>query len=74
MSDSVENANNEYHPSPGLERIIFFSDAVIAIAVTLLAIDIKPPNVDVGQLPMALIEYPPRFASFALSFMIIGSF
>jgi uncharacterized membrane protein len=74
MSDSVEKVKNEFHPNSGLERIIFFSDAVIAIAVTLLAIDIKPPDVDVSQLPMALMEFSPRFASFAFSFMIIGSF
>jgi len=74
MSDSVKNENNGFHPSFGLERIVFFSDAVIAIAVTLLAVDIKPPDVDVSQLFTALTEFSPRFASFAFSFLIIGSF
>jgi uncharacterized membrane protein len=74
MSNSMEHLGAEFHPSPGLERIIFFSDAVIAIAVTLLAVDIKPPEVDPSQLAGALADFTPRFASFALSFMIIASF
>jgi uncharacterized membrane protein len=74
MSRSGEQENSEFHPGSGLERIIFFSDAVIAIAVTLLAIDIKPPDVDVSQLPAALLGLAPKLTSFALSFMIIGSF
>jgi uncharacterized membrane protein len=74
MSDAGEHENSVFHPSSGLERIIFSSDAVIAIAVTLLAVDIKPPNVDPSLLPLALLQFAPSFASFALSFMIIGSF
>jgi uncharacterized membrane protein len=74
MSDSVEHESSEFHPSSGLERIIFFSDAVIAIAVTLLAVDIKPPEVDPSQLAAVLVGISPRFLSFALSFMVIASF
>jgi uncharacterized membrane protein len=73
MTDS-ERQTTAFHPSFGLERLVFFSDAVIAIAVTLLAVDIKPPDVDPSQLASALADFSPRFASFALSFMIIASF
>jgi uncharacterized membrane protein len=74
MAHSNEHADGDFHPNPGLERIIFFSDAVIAIAVTLLAVDIKPPEVDPSQLAGALAAFTPQFASFTLSFMIIASF
>jgi uncharacterized membrane protein len=75
MAHSNEHADGDFHPNPGLERIIFFSDAVIAIAVTLLAVDIKPPVVaDPSQLAGALAALVPQFVSFTLSFLIIGSF
>ncbi|HEY2593814.1 MAG TPA: TMEM175 family protein [Chloroflexota bacterium] len=60
-----------------LERLIFLSDGVFAIAMTLLAIDLALPEVtsesaaDLGQRLLAL---GPRFFSFALSFLVIASY
>jgi TMEM175 potassium channel family protein len=60
------------------ERTISFSDAVIAIAITLLALDLKVPQVPensaAAELPRALLELWPNLFSFALSFWIIGSY
>jgi uncharacterized membrane protein len=60
----------------GLERIVFFSDAVMAIAITLLAIDLKVPEIAASaasvELPRALSEMGPRFMSFIISFFVIG--
>jgi uncharacterized membrane protein len=58
-----------------LERVIFFSDAVMAIAITLLAIDLHLPDVgDVtnGQLLNLLAGLVPRYSAFVLSFAVIG--
>jgi uncharacterized membrane protein len=60
----------------GLERLVFFSDAVMAIAITLLAIDIKVPelaaSVAAAELPAALNALAPRIMSFVVSFTVIG--
>jgi uncharacterized membrane protein len=60
----------------GLERIVFFSDAVMAIAITLLAVDVKVPEIAAtmaaAELPARLAELSPRIMSFVISFVVIG--
>lgn len=56
-----------------LERMVFFSDAVFAIALTLLALDLKlPEGIPAEQLDGALIAALPRLFAYALSFVIIA--
>lgn len=58
-----------------LERIVFFSDAVYAIAITLLAIELKVPELpydDTAELYRALLSEWPRFLAFSFSFWIIA--
>ena len=74
MSTTNEESSKAVHTSNELDRIVFFSDAVMAIAVTLLAVELKSPDVEPSQLPQALIQLTPMVASFALSFLIIASF
>ena len=60
----------------GLERLVFFSDAVFAIAITLLVIDLRLPDlgdhVSNQQLSAALGALVPRIFAYALSFWVIG--
>ncbi len=61
----------------GLERLVFFSDAVMAIAITLLALDLRLPDVQVPageQLPRLLADLGPQFLAFAISFFVVGMF
>lgn len=60
-----------------LERIIFFSDAVFAIAITILALELKVPAIDRSTATDAMLlnsldELLPKFIGFLVSFFIIG--
>lgn len=61
-----------------LERLILFSDAVFAIAITLLVLEIKIPVPDWNHLITAeklnesLLQILPQIAGFVFSFLIIG--
>ena len=55
------------------DRVLFFSDAVFAIAITLLVVDIRVPDIvtDTGH---ELSESRGKILSFAISFLVIGLF
>ena len=59
-----------------LERVLFFSDAVFAIAITLLVIEIKVPSlghhVKERDLLIALANLIPLIVGFIISFFLIG--
>jgi uncharacterized membrane protein len=57
----------------GTNRLESFSDGVIAVAVTLLVLDIHVPEVGAHQsLLHALLHNWPHYAAYAVSFMTIG--
>lgn len=80
----AEELHNELKSEPHgqarfqVERMILFSDAVFAIAITLLIIDIKVPElqnpVTESSLLKALGKLLPKFIGFFLSFLVIGSY
>ncbi|MCU1435756.1 MAG: hypothetical protein JWR71_2481 [Pseudarthrobacter sp.] len=56
-----------------LERMVFFSDAIFAIALTLLALDLKLPiGIPPERLNSELIDGLPELFAFILSFVIIA--
>lgn len=58
-----------------IDRIILFSDAVFAIAITLLIIEIKPPHVASDSFHEQLAELShliPKFVGFFISFFVIA--
>ncbi len=75
-------SNNDQHHRDifQLDRIALFSDAVFAIAITLLIIEVKVPQLP-GVDPFfsfeftkAMNEMVPEFIGFIISFMVIGNY
>ena len=56
------------------DRVLYFSDAVFAIAITLLIVDLRVPDVDDLQSGQQLRDTVPQIGGFALSFAVIGLF
>jgi TMEM175 potassium channel family protein len=71
-----KKSNHPPEESLGLERIVFFSDAVMAIAITLLAIDLRVPEIEPSlaatELPAQLAAITPNLLVFFISFVVIG--
>lgn len=61
-----------------LDRIVNFSDAVFAIALTLLVLDIRVPEIPddlvADELPAQLLALWPKYFGYVLSFVVIISF
>jgi uncharacterized membrane protein len=71
--------HNELRKEFQLERIILFSDAVFAIAITLLVIEIKIPEIKETELTEHALLHAlglliPKFIGFLISFLIIGQY
>jgi uncharacterized membrane protein len=65
----------EHKKKFALERVILFSDAVFAIAITLLVIELRLPEmkeVSNGAMRESLEHMLPHFFSFFMSFFIVS--
>ena len=61
------------YESRALDRLIFFSDAVVAIAITLLAIDLPvPEGGTVSAFWMSVRDNAGHYAAFLISFAVIA--
>ncbi len=59
-----------------LDRIVNFSDAVFAIAITILVLDIRVPDIPPGlvsrELPGRILDLGPKFLSYVISFLVLA--
>lgn len=66
--------HNTPEKSYDLERLIFFSDGVFAIAITLLTIELRPPAGWDGSLQGLVNGLQHKVLYYAISFVAIGAF
>jgi uncharacterized membrane protein len=77
METATENGNAETE-AKAADRVIVFSDAVLAIAITLLALELPVPagtsGMTNGQLLHALGQNLSDYLAFLISFAVIGNY
>lgn len=69
--------SDETGPDNSLARLLALSDGVFAISMTLLALDLRVPDLDRpddASLTQALIGMVPNFLSYLVSFYVVGSY
>jgi uncharacterized membrane protein len=59
--------------TPEFARIANLSDAVFAIAMTLLVLTLDTPEVPVGQVSSALVDQLPQLVAFGLAFALVAN-
>ena len=67
----IRNGRNKATRSdPG--RAVAFSDAIIAIVITLLVLDLRPPDAEPGKLLAALLGEWPTYLAYAASYVYLA--
>jgi uncharacterized membrane protein len=68
--NSAESGNTRL-----LERMLYFSDAVFAIVLTLLVLDLRlPAGVTDASLFRGVLEMAPKLVAFAITFALVVRF
>ena len=71
----MDRASHETLDERLLHRLLFFSDAVFAIVLTLLVLELRPPEAEAAaQNGEAIREMASQLGAFAQSFAVIGIF
>jgi uncharacterized membrane protein len=69
--DSPAGSGRGFGAERNPARVVFFSDALFAITVTLLVLEIRPPADDTNLLH-GLVALWPSYLAYALTFLFIG--
>jgi uncharacterized membrane protein len=78
MADSGQQMPHSTETDPAIERMVLFTDAVLAITITLMALEIRLPEaageLDDAGLARALGQIWPHYLGYALSFVVVGTY
>jgi uncharacterized membrane protein len=75
MARTLEASGRRRYDRDSLEfgRVVNLSDAVFAIALTLLVLNLEVPDVPAGELAGALGDQTPQLIAFALAFLLVAN-
>lgn len=68
MSDAQDRKNDEADTS----RAVAFSDGIFAIIITLLVLDLQPPEAEPGQLLSGLLRQWPTYLAYLTSYLYVA--
>lgn len=72
MLNEREIVNGKPHRVVKLSRLEALGDAVFAFALTLLALDLKLPEIDPNALGQGILTLLPKLLVFAFAFLVIA--
>jgi len=72
----TEAAESSPEAGQDRDRIVNLSDGVFAIAITILVLDIRvpdiPPELVARELPGRILDLGPKFLSYVISFLVLA--
>jgi hypothetical protein len=72
MSVNLEEVDHKPHRFGKLSRLESLGDAIFAFALTLLALDIRLPEIDPAALARGILALLPKLLIFVLAFLVIA--
>jgi uncharacterized membrane protein len=72
MPTRKEYADRKTSPIVNLSRLEALGDAVFAFALTLLALDLRLPEINVNALPQGILALLPKLLIFVFAFLLIA--